>query len=62
MPGRRVSHRRFSYEPRFYNPEREEKLKRRIRIQSHARRRNPAGVIYFVLLLAMAVYIYLKLG
>lgn len=62
MPGRRVKHRRFSYEPRFYNPERDDRIKRRIRIQSRARKRTPAGLIYFVLLLVMVVYIYMKLG
>lgn len=62
LPGRRVTHRRFSYEPRFYNPERDDKLKRRIRIQSRARRKSPAGMIYFVLILVMVVYIYMKLG
>ena len=62
MPGRRVKHRRFSYEPRFYNPERDEKLKRRIRVHSRARRRRPAGLIYFLLLLVMVVYIYMKIG
>jgi len=62
LPGRRVKHRRFTYEPRFYDPKRDEKLKQRIRIQSRARRRRPAGLIYFVLLLAMAVFVYMKLG
>ena len=62
MPGRRVRHRRFSYEPRFYNPERDDRIKRRIRIQSRARRRSPAGAVYFLLLLAMVVFIYMKLG
>ncbi len=62
LPGRRVKHRRFTYEPRFYDPRRDEKLKQRIRIQSRARRRSPAGLIYFALLLAMAVFVYMKLG
>ncbi|GIV60215.1 hypothetical protein GQ464_001860 [Rhodocaloribacter litoris] len=61
---RRIRNRRFSYEPRYYNPEREERLKRRIRIKSKSRaqRRNPAGIIYFLVMLAMALYIYMKLG
>ncbi len=61
---RRVRNRRFSYEPRYYDPEKEERLKRRIRIKSRsrARRRNPAGLIYFLVMLAMVIYVYLKLG
>lgn len=61
-PGKRVQHRRFSYEPRFYDPQREERIKRRIQIQRRARRRSPAGLVYFALLLAVVLYFYLKLG
>ncbi len=60
---RQRKNRRFDYEPRFYNPERERKLKERIRIKSRARRRrSPAGIIYFVILLSFAVYVYSQLG
>jgi len=60
---KRVKNRRFSYEPRFYNPEKEESLKRRMRIKtlSKTRRRNPTGLIFFALLLAMAIYAYIQL-
>lgn len=62
-PGKGSRHRRYSYEPRYYNPEKEERLKRRMRIESKARRRkSPAGLIYFAMLLAFAVYVYTKLG
>ena len=60
-PGRRAKHRKFSYEPRFYNPEKEEKLKRRMRIQSKVRRKDPAGLIYFLLLAGLAIWMYLTL-
>jgi len=58
--GARARNRRFSYDPRFYNPKRDEDLKRRMRIKSLSRRkrRNPAGIILFIILLAMALYIY----
>lgn len=64
VPGRRSKPRRFEYEPRFYNPEKDENLRRRMRVQSktRSRRRSPAGIIYFVLLLAMAIYIYAMIG
>lgn len=56
--------RSFSYEPRYYDPKREENLKRRMRIKSLSRqkRRNPAGIIVFVILLSLAVYIYQSLA
>lgn len=60
---RRVRPRRFDYEPRFYDPKRDESLKRRMRIQSKARRRrSPLGLLYLVALLLFAVYIYRTLG
>ena len=63
IPGKRVRNRKFSYEPRFYDPKKDEKLKRRMRIQAHnRRRRSPMGLVYFILLFAMAIYIYQQLG
>ena len=63
IQSRKSRPRRFDYEPRYYNPERDNKVKKRMRIQSRVRRRrSPAGIIYFALLLAMAVWIYLRLG
>lgn len=60
---RRARPRRFDYEPRYYNPERDQKLKQRMRIQSKVkRRRSPAGLVYFIALLLMAVVIYLQMG
>lgn len=62
-PHRGSRHRRYSYEPRYYNPEKEDRLKRRMRIESKARRRkSPVGLIYFAIMLALAAYVYTKLG
>lgn len=60
-PSKRARHRRFSYEPRFYNPEKEERLKRRMRIKSKVKRRSPAGIVYFLALAMLAIWIYLTL-
>ncbi len=64
LPGSRAKHRRFSYEPRFYDPKKDQDLRHRMRIKSLSRRkrRNPAGIILFVILLAMALFAYLQLG
>ncbi|MDE2730696.1 MAG: hypothetical protein OXM02_08675 [Bacteroidota bacterium] len=60
---RRARPRRFDYEPRYYDPKRDESLKRRMRIQSKARRRrSPLGLLYLLALLLFAVYIYRTLG
>ena len=63
IPNRKVKPRRFSYEPRHYDPSKDESLKRRMRIPSRARRRrSPVGLLYFLALLLFAIYIYNALG
>lgn len=63
MPGRRAQPRRFSYEPRYYSPEKDDNIKRRMRIQSRARsKRRGSRFVYFVALLAFALYFYNLLG
>ena len=60
---RKVRPRTFSYEPRFYDPTRDESLKRRMRIRTRARRRrSPLALIFLVALLFFAFYIYNALG
>ena len=60
---KRVQHRRFEYEPRYYDPKREEDLKQRMRIKRKAvsRRQNPSRFLIILGLLIMALYIFLKL-
>ena len=64
IPNRRAKPRRFDYEPRFYDPKKDQKLRDRMRIRAraHSRRRSPTSVIYIALLLCLALYIFLKLG
>ena len=47
-PGRRVRPKRFDYEPRFYDPKKEEKLKKRMRVKrlSTAKRRSPGHDLF----------------
>lgn len=57
--------RRFDYEPRFYNPEKDEKLKKRMRIKSQTRSRhsrNAPGLIYLCFLLMLVLFMYNTLG
>ena len=62
VPSRKAKPRRFSYEPRYYDPTKDESLKRRMRIHSKARRRSPLGLLYFLVFLFFAIYIYGALG
>ena len=64
LPRARAKHRRFSYEPRYYDPKKDEDLRRRMRIKSLSRRkrRNPYGILVFAILLVMALFIYFQLG
>jgi hypothetical protein len=62
VPNKRARHKRFEYEPRFYDPKKEEKLKQRMRVSRlTSKRRSGAGLIYFAILFAMAIYVYLNL-
>ena len=63
VSSKRAKPRRFTYEPRHYDPKKDESLKRRMRIHSRARRRrSPVGLLYFFALLLFAIYIYNALG
>ena len=58
--GRRRQPHRFDYEPRYYDPKKEESTRRNIRVErrSRSKRRSPLGIVYFMVLLAMALYVY----
>ena len=59
----KVRPRAFSYEPRYYDPTRDESLKRRMRIRSRVRRRRSShALLYLAALLFFAFYIYNALG
>ena len=61
--GRKPKPRRFDYTPRYYDPRKDESLKRRMRIQSRVRRRrSPIALFYLAGLLLTALYIYNAIG
>lgn len=63
IPNRKVRNKRFDYEPRFYDPKKEERLRQRMRIKRvTGKRRNTSGIIYFTILFAIVIYVYLNLG
>lgn len=61
--GRKARPRQFDYTPRYYDPRKDESLKRRMRIQSRIRRRrSPIALFYLAGLLLTALYLYNILG
>lgn len=60
---RRPKHRRFSYEPRFYDPSKDERLKKRMRIERtrvRPKTKQPQFIAVGLGLLA-ALYLYLNI-
>jgi len=58
-PSKRKKPNKFGYEPRFYNPDKDEDIKRRMRVKRRRkRRRSPMSLLYFLGLLLFALYIY----
>ncbi len=57
QPGRKP--REFDYEPRHYDPSKDEDLKRRMRVKRKtSQRRSPTSLLYLVGLLLLTLYIY----
>jgi hypothetical protein len=60
-PRHRPKNRRFTYEPRFYDPGEEERKKQRVRFESKTRRGKQPAFIVIAVLLLLALYLYVKL-
>jgi len=58
---KRTRNKRFDYEPRFYDPKKDERLKRRMRIKSkampHGKKQN---VLTMVILFVLVLIVYLS--
>ncbi|MEO0743563.1 MAG: hypothetical protein AAF089_18430 [Bacteroidota bacterium] len=62
---RRSKPRQFNYQPRFHSPEkeaREERLRRRVKMESNVRRGQQPKFIAVAVLLLLALFIYMQLG
>jgi hypothetical protein len=53
--------RTFDYDPRFYDPSKNEDIKRRLRVRRKSRRRDPTSILYLIGLLLFTIYIYTSL-
>lgn len=60
-PKHRPKPRRFHYEPRFYDPKADDRLRQRLRFKSPVRRGKQPAFIAVALLLLLAFYIYTTL-
>lgn len=59
--GKKRSHRKFRYRPRYHNPEKEQKLKRRMRIKSKTHRGKTSSFLWLMVLLGFGLYLYFAL-
>lgn len=61
---KKPSHKTFEYKPRFYNPNKDEEIrrKRRLNFSSYrkAKRKN-GNIITYLIILVIILYIFLKL-
>ncbi len=63
IPSKRPVPRRFDYEPRFYDPSRDESLRQRLRVARKTRKRsNPTKALYYGVVLVIVLYILNELG
>ncbi len=62
---KKKQHRIFDYPPRFYDPEKDESVRRKrklkFRTYSHARKKTKPIIIWIVLI-AMIIFLYIKFG
>jgi len=60
--GKKARNRRFEYEPRFYDPSKDERLKQRMRIKSKVKSRGKnQGVLTLGILVVIVILIYLSI-
>ena len=53
--------RKFDYDPRFYDPSKEDDIKRRLRVRRKSNRRDPTSLLYLLGLLVFTIYVYVSL-
>jgi hypothetical protein len=60
--GKRFRNKRFNYEPRFYDPAKEQRLRDRMRVQSSVRRGRGGNVLLYILLLCGLLWVMVTLN
>lgn len=59
--GKRHQHRRFSYQPRYYDPSKDERIRERMRVSSSTRKGRGGNVLLYILLLSGILWILVTL-
>jgi uncharacterized membrane protein (DUF106 family) len=60
---KKPTHRKFNYEPRYYNPEKDEELKRKQKLGFRSKYRVKTSTkkpFAYIIMLAIILYIFLK--
>jgi hypothetical protein len=60
--GRRAPYKRFSYEPRYYDPTKENRIREHMRIQTKVRRGTGGNILFYILLLSGILWMMVKLN
>lgn len=60
--GRRAAYKRFNYEPRYYDPSNENRIRERIRVQTKVRRGTGGNILLYILLLSGILWVMVKLN
>lgn len=60
--GKRYRHKRFNYQPRYYDPSKDERIRERMRMHSSTRRGRGGNVFIYILLLCALLYLLVTLS
>lgn len=60
--GKRAGYRKFNYEPRYYDPRKEQRIVERMRIQTRVRRGKGGNVLIYIILLCGLLWILVTLN
>lgn len=60
--GKRYSHKRFDYQPRYYDPSKDEKIRARMRLNSSTRRGRGGNIFVYILVLCGILWILVTLS
>lgn len=60
--GKRYRHKRFNYQPRYYDPTKDDRIRERMRMHSSTRRGRGGNVLAYVLLLCAILYLLVTLS
>ena len=60
--GKRYRHKRYNYEPRYYDPSKDNRIRERMRVQSSTRRGRGGNILGYILLLCAILYLLVTLS